>query len=610
MSQWRFMKIRDLVKLCLSQFSKRDKKTLYMISVLQTGLNLLDILAISLIGVIGALGVSYVAGFAIPEWVATVLGYLKLDGFSIEQTLVLVSALTAFLFVTKSILSVFINFRVFRFLSIRQAAISSKLSNQLSEAPYQFIKKQNPQNLIYAVTDGVNNLVIGILGNFFTVIAELLLLLLIVLLLFILNPLTAVFTLVFFGLIAFSLHKVFGSVSIKYGDRFSIASISGRSQITTLLYAYREIFVFGRSEFFTKRFNETRHESAFTNAMSLWLQQMPKYIFEIALILGAASIIGFQVLQNNATGGISTLIVFLASATRLTPALMRIQVAMLQLRSYQSGAMITLELINQLKNSSNKTDTHEVRYVLTSPPKIEFHNVNFRYQDGEYETISDVSLTIPAQKVTAFAGVSGSGKTTLIDLLLGIYSPNTGEIIFHDNEVVVQANKVHGVAYVPQNPFIIDGTLIENIAIGIPSESIDKAAIDLAINASGLKSVVDSLADGIGTNLGGLASRLSGGEKQRIAIARALYVKPKLLIIDEGTSALDGLTEQYITDSIFAMTNDMTIVLIAHRLSSIKDADVIYYINKGLIKGSGSFDELRSKMPEFAEQVRLMNLDK
>ena len=604
------MKIRDLVKLCLLQFSRRDKKTLFMISVLQAALNLLDILAITLIGVIGALGVTYVAGFALPEWVVAVLGYLKLDDFSIEQTLILVSTLTAFLFVTKSISSAFVNFRVFRFLSIRQAAISTRLSKQLSEAPYQFIKKQNPQNLIYAATDGVNNLVIGVLGNFFTGMAEFLLLFLIVLLLFILNPLTAIFTLVFFALIAFSLHRLLGSVSVKYGDRFSTASISGRGQITTLMYAYKEIYVLGRSEFFTQRFNETRHESAFANAMSVWLQQMPKYIFEIALILGAASIIGFQVLQNSATGGISTLIVFLASATRLTPALMRVQVALLQLRSYQPGAMITLELISQLKNSPNKIDTHEVRYVLTNPPKIEFKNVNFKYQDGESETITDVSLTIAAKKVTAFAGVSGSGKTTLIDLLLGIYSPNSGEIIFHENEVKVQVNKVYGVAYVPQNPFIIDGTLKENIAIGIPSELIDKAAIDFAINASGLKSVVDSLAEGIDTNLGGLASRFSGGEKQRIAIARALYVKPKLLIIDEGTSALDGLTEQYITDSIFAMTNDMTIVLIAHRLSSIKNADVIYYMDKGLMKGSGGFDELRSKLPEFAEQVRLMNLDK
>ena len=604
------MKIRDLVKLCLLQFSRRDKKTLFKISVLQAALNLLDILAITLIGVIGALGVTYVAGFALPEWVVAVLGYLKLDDFSIEQTLILVSTLTAFLFVTKSISSAFVNFRVFRFLSIRQAAISTRLSKQLSEAPYQFIKKQNPQNLIYAATDGVNNLVIGVLGNFFTGMAEFLLLFLIVLLLFILNPLTAIFTLVFFALIAFSLHRLLGSVSVKYGDRFSTASISGRGQITTLMYAYKEIYVLGRSEFFTQRFNETRHESAFANAMSLWLQQMPKYIFEIALILGAASIIGFQVLQNSATGGISTLIVFLASATRLTPALMRVQVALLQLRSYQPGAMITLELISQLKNSPNKIDTHEVRYVLTNPPKIEFKNVNFKYQDGESETITDVSLTIAAKKVTAFAGVSGSGKTTLIDLLLGIYSPNSGEIIFHENEVKVQVNKVYGVAYVPQNPFIIDGTLKENIAIGIPSELIDKAAIDFAINASGLKSVVDSLAEGIDTNLGGLASRFSGGEKQRIAIARALYVKPKLLIIDEGTSALDGLTEQYITDSIFAMTNDMTIVLIAHRLSSIKNADVIYYMDKGLMKGSGGFDELRSKLPEFAEQVRLMNLDK
>jgi len=251
-----------------------------------------------------------------------------------------------------------------------------------------------------------------------------------------------------------------------------------------------------------------------------------------------------------------------------------------------------------------------VRHVLTSPPKIEFHNINFKYQDGKFETISNVFLTIPAKKVTAFAGVSGSGKTTFIDLLLGIYSPSTGEIIFYENEVNVQANRVYGVAYVPQDPFIIDGTLAENIAIGVPSELIDEAAIDFAIKSSGLKSVVDSLTEGLDTNLGGLASRLSGGEKQRIAIARALYVKPKLLIIDEGTSALDGLTEQYITDSIFAMTNDMTIVLIAHRLSSIKNADVIYYMDKGLIKGSGSFDELRSKLPAFAEQVRLMSLNK
>jgi ABC-type multidrug transport system fused ATPase/permease subunit len=242
--------------------------------------------------------------------------------------------------------------------------------------------------------------------------------------------------------------------------------------------------------------------------------------------------------------------------------------------------------------------------------QIEFKNVNFKYQDGEFETISDVFLTIPAKKVTAFAGVSGSGKTTLIDLLLGIYSPSDGEIIFYENEVNAQANKVYGVAYVPQDPFIIDGTLAENIAIGIPSDLIDKVAMDFAIKSSGLKSVVDSFTEGIYTNLGGLASRLSGGEKQRIAIARALYIKPKLLIIDEGTSALDGLTEQYITDSIFAMTNDMTIVLIAHRLSSIKNADVIHYMNKGMIKGSGSFDELRSKLPEFAEQVRLMSLDK
>jgi ABC-type multidrug transport system fused ATPase/permease subunit len=288
---------------------------------------------------------------------------------------------------------------------------------------------------------------------------------------------------------------------------------------------------------------------------------------------------------------------------------MRVQVALLQLRNYQPGAMITLDLISELKNLSSKIDSYIAKHLLANPPKIEFQKVNFKYQDAEYKSITDISVTIPARKVTAFVGVSGSGKTTLIDLMLGIYSPNTGEIIFYDNDVNLNADKVTGVAYVPQNPFIIDATLTENIALGIPSELIDRTAIDFVIKASGLDSVVKSLAKGLETNLGGLASRLSGGEKQRIAIARALYIRPKLLIIDEGTSALDGLTEQYITDSIFALANNMTIVMIAHRLSSIKNADVIYYMNQGVIKGSGSFDELIKKLPEFAEQVKIMSLN-
>jgi len=602
------MKIRELVKICLLQFSSRDRRILKVISVLQISLNLLDILAITLVGVIGALSLSYVSGLALPNWVVNVLSYLKLDNSTVEKTIILLSVLTAFLFILKSISSLFIGFRVFKFLSIRQAEISSKIVSQLAVAPYQFIKKQNPQNVIFAVTDGVTYLVVGIIGNFFTGLAELVLLILIVLLLFIINPLTAIFTLTFFGLIAFLLHKVLGSISTSYGSRNSLSNISERLQISNLLYAYKEIFTFGRSNFFTQRFSNTRLENAVTYAIILWLQQIPKYIFEIALIVGAVSIVGFQVIQDNATEAISILLVFLASATRLTPALMRVQIAFLQLRSYQPGAIVTLDLINDLDNFTRKVDASGLRYPLTNPPKIEFHNVNFKYQDGLSDTLSGISLTIPARKVTAFVGASGSGKTTLIDLLLGIYIPNTGEIIFHDSDSKSHANTIAGIAYVPQNPFIFDGTLAENIAIGIPNELINEAAIDFAIKASGLNSVVNSLESGIETNIGGIASRLSGGEKQRIAIARALYINPKLLIIDEGTSALDAVTERYITDSIFSLSNRMTIVLIAHRLSSIKSADVIYFMDQGHILGKGKFEDLRQNLPEFAEQVKLMNL--
>jgi ABC-type multidrug transport system fused ATPase/permease subunit len=603
------VKISSLVKLCLSQFSGRDRKTLYLISFLQVLLNLLEILAITLVGVIGALSASYLAGFPYPNWVIKSLEYLKLSSLSTKQTLVLVLIVTSFLFVFKSISSLLINFKIFRFLSDRQIMISTKLSEQFAMAPYEFVKKQNPQSIIFAVTDGINHIVLGILGNFFTGIAEFGLLILIILLLFVFNPITAIFTLIFFGIIAFLVHKVLGSLSTENGERLSLAAISSRNQISNLIYGYKEIFVYGKADFFNNRFSKARAESAYASALSIWLQQMPKYIFEIAMISAAISVVGIQLLQNNATGGISTLIVFLASATRLTPALMRVQVALLQLKNYQPGALISLDLINEMSFFSNKWKTSDSKYTLTSPPKIEFNNVNFKFQDGGIETLSSVSLTIPSGKVTAFVGASGSGKTTLIELMLGIYSPISGDVVFHDGELELIGSKVIGIAYVPQNPFIIDGTLTDNIAIGIPNNLVDESALNFAIRASGLKSVIDALPEGIHTNLVSSASRLSGGEKQRITIARALYTKPRLLIIDEGTSALDGLTEQFITESIFSMANSMTIVLVAHRLSSIKNADVIHYMNQGMIIETGTFDELKQKSPEFAKQVELMSLN-
>jgi ATP-binding cassette subfamily C protein len=603
------MNIKDLITRCIALFSSRDKKILVVVSFLQAAMHLLDIVAIALIGVIGALSVTYVSGLALPNWVESLLQFIRLDNLSIEKILIFISVVTASLFTLKSISSVFINFKILKFLSRRQAAISARLSKQLSSAPYQFIKKKESQNIIFSVTDGVNYIILGVLANFLIGISELVLLVLIMFFLFIFNPVTAIFTLVFFGLVALFLHYILGRISYKYGQKSSLTSILGRNQISNLIYAFKELVVFRRSDYFSKKFNETRTESANASAIGVWLQQLPKYIYEMALIFGAAVIVGFQILQNSAGGGISTLMVFLASATRLTPALMRVQTCLLLIKSYQPGAIISLDLMDELRLFNPESEVGGLVHPLTSPPRIELINVDFKFQDGLINVLSDISLTIPAGKVTAFTGLSGSGKTTLIDLILGIYPPTAGKIMFHQGEYQIPANLVTGAAYVPQDPFIIDGTLKENIAFGIPEELVIESNLIFAIQSSGLKSVVSSLPEGVLTNIGNLSSRLSGGEKQRIAIARALYIKPKLLVIDEGTSALDGLTEKFITDTLFALAGSTTVVLIAHRFSSIKNADTIHYMNNGFVLNTGTWDELKQSTPEFRTQVELMGLD-
>jgi ABC-type multidrug transport system fused ATPase/permease subunit len=603
------MKIRELLRECLSVLSPRDRRILYLAATLQAALNIADVIAIALVGAIGALGVSYVAGFALPTWVSTFLKSIGLGNLTVQQALVATSVLAAALFVIKSVSSTFVSFKIFRFLASRQAQLSAKLAKELSSTSYVWLKNQNPQNIIFAITDGINNVMVGVIGNFLVVLADGALLILILITLLVVDPTTALFTFVFFGLFALLLHRVLGRLSSKFGEQFSKTAISGRNQMSNLLHAYREIFVFGRMEFFNERFKATRLDNAISFSTSLWIQQLPKFIFEVALVTGAAGLVGYQAIQNSASGGLGVLLIFLTSASRLTPALMRIQTGFLQVRNYQPGALIALNLKKDLAfNNENKHKKSTELISVQNAPTVEFQNIYFRYPDSEIDAIREVSLMLPAGKVSAFAGASGSGKTTLVDLLLGIYAPTSGSIQVSFDNQNLSPTQLTGAAYVPQNPFIIEGTVLENIAIGIPADEIDHEAIQYAIKSAGLTQVINSLPEKLETQMGSLSGRLSGGEKQRIAIARALYARPKLLIIDEGTSALDGNTEKSVTDSFLSLAGDVTIVLIAHRLASIKHADIIFFMESGQVKGQGTFVELQKKLPEFAEQVKLMDL--
>ena len=594
---------------CIKILSKRNRRILFAGIILQIAINLGDIAAIAMVGALGALGANYVAGISLPSWITSGLNTLGLSNFSIQSLIVYISILTATLFISKSVLTSIGTLKLFKFIARRQSEISTKLVTSLASANFRWMRKQNLQQITYSVTDGVNAMTTGVIGNFILLVSDLSLLVFIVTVLIFIDPATALFTFMFFGLVSIMLNKTIKGMSIRFGEQLSTSTIKGRSQLESILKLYREISIANKQSFFVDEFRLTRQGNANANGLSLWLQQFPKFVFEISLVIGAGSLVAYQVWVNDASNIISVLFVFLAAAGRLIPALMRIQNSLLQISNYRYGANLTLDLISDLNNLTLKFRSAPRTVQIVGAPKINLNGLTFSYDDSGKPVFKNLSLKINSGEVTAIVGPSGAGKTTLIDLILGIYKPNEGEVYLSSHSQSVNPESVLNFAYVPQMPNLISGSLQENITLGLKQSEVDSDLLIHAITSSGLNDLIKNLPNGLDTKIDSIGNRLSGGELQRISIARALYLNAKLIVLDEGTSSLDGNTEKFVTDYLFSLKGKVTVIIVAHRLSSIKMADNIFYLEDGEIKGSGKFNELQHSSPGFAEQVKKMSLD-
>jgi ATP-binding cassette subfamily C protein len=603
------MSILEISFKCIKILSKRNRRILFAGIFLQLAINLGDIVAIAMVGALGALGANYVAGISLPSWILSGLDALGLNNFSIQSLIVYISILTAALFISKSVLTSIGTLKLFKFIARRQSEISTSLVTLLASANYKWMRKQNLQQITYSVTDGVNAMTTGIIGNFILLVSDISLLFFIVIVLLVIDPATALFTFVFFGLVSIILNKAIKGMSLKFGEQLSTSTIKGRSQVESLLKLYREISVASKQSYFVDEFRSTRQVNSNSNGLALWLQQFPKFIFEISLVIGAAALVAYQVWINDASDVIGVLFVFLAAAGRLIPALMRIQNSLLQINNYKYGANLTLDLIGDLNDLNVKFKSIPRTVQINAAPDIHLNEITFSYEDSGKPVFTNLSLTVNSGEVTAIVGPSGAGKTTLIDLILGIYKPNKGEIYLTSQSQRINPESVLNFAYVPQLPSLINSSLQENITLGSKQSEVNTDLLNHAITSSGLDDLIKNLPNGLDTKIDSIGNRLSGGELQRISIARALYLNAKLIVLDEGTSSLDGNTEKYVTDYLFSLKGKVTIIIVAHRLSSIKMADNIYYLEEGEIKSSGKFYELQESLPNFAAQVKNMSLE-
>jgi ABC-type multidrug transport system fused ATPase/permease subunit len=334
-------------------------------------------------------------------------------------------------------------------------------------------------------------------------------------------------------------------------------------------------------------------------------------VIETAVVLGALLIGAAQFFLQDATHAVTTLAIFLAAGTRIAPAVLRVQQGSILIRGSLGQAAPTLDLIDSLGNATMIENVDDSVDLIHSGfiSEIRVTNTSLTYPSKLVRAISDVTLVIPPGASVAFVGPSGAGKTTMIDVLLGVLIPDEGKVLISGLPPLLAIAKWPGaVSYVPQDVVIAAGTIRENVALGYPPEEATDELVMSALKIAGLDNFVEGLPLGIETQVGERGAKISGGQRQRLGIARAMFTKPHLLVLDEATSSLDSETEVSISEAILALKGSTTVVMIAHRLSTVRNADIVVYISDGKVLATGSFEEVRRTVPDFDRQAKLMGL--
>jgi ABC-type multidrug transport system fused ATPase/permease subunit len=591
--------------------SHADQKKLVAIAVLQVCMGALDLLGVIAIGLLGALSVTGLQSLEPGNRVSTVLESLHISGFSFQMQATIIGVGAVILLVGRTILSVFFTRRILFFLSRRGANISSSLISRLLAQPLLTVQGKTTQETLYAVTKGVELIVLQVIASGIVLVSDASLLVIMAIGLFIVDPTTAVGTFVIFSVIGYFLYRFMHVRAGALGIKSSRLQIVSGEKIVEVFGSYRESVVRNRRDFYAREIGKLRFELADALAEVSFLPYVSKYVIETSVILGALLLGATQFILQDATHAVATLAIFLAAGSRIAPAVLRIQQGSILIRGNLGQAAPTLNLIDELGDApmiENVDDTVDLIHEGFDS-QIKIVGASLTYPGKPYPAISEITLTIPSGSSVAFVGPSGAGKTTVIDVLLGVLQPDEGNVSISGLPPLAAISRWPGaVSYVPQDVVICAGTIRENVAMGYPLESATDELVMSALKVSHLDTFVASLPDGVDTQVGERGTKLSGGQRQRLGIARAMFTRPHLLVLDEATSSLDGETEASISEAIHTLRGSTTVVMIAHRLSTVRDADIVVYLTDGAVVATGTFEKVRNAVPNFDHQAKLMGL--
>ena len=591
--------------------SRADRIRIILLVSAQTIFSLLDLLGVATIGVIGALAISGVQSKSPGNRVSSLLNTLNLDGYGIQIQVAVLATGAVLLLVSKTLFSIYFTRKSIRFLARKGAELSAQLISKLLSQSLVTLQSKSLSEMIYSLTSGVSSVTIGVLATAVNVVSDFAVLIVIGIGLFYVDSLIALCVFSLFGAVAFILYKTMHERASNLGKDQAEIGIKANEKTLEVITSYREVVVQNRRNYYARMIGARRLELADIQSEIAFMPNMSKYVMEITMVVGAILLSAIQFVTQNASHAVAILSVFLAASTRIAPSLLRIQQGVVLIKSSLASAEPTLDLIDRLESAPLSSEVSD--FVQTSHPdfeaKVKVEKLTFLYPESKVPAVEDVDLEILPGTIVALVGPSGAGKTSLMDLILGVLTPQFGDITISGCQPLETIAKWPGaISYVPQDIMIANGTIRENVSMGYPVDQATDQLVWDALKVAQLDDFVRSLPLQLDQPAGDRGGSLSGGQRQRLGIARAMFTKPSLLFLDEATSALDGSTEAEISDAIQEMKGTVTIVMIAHRLTTVKKADVVCYIENGRIISSGSFENVRRKVPNFDQQAQLLGL--